>query len=288
MGSHFTPLQYIASYDRVVVRSGYSGTVNEIEEFIRRKRASELEIRFPDKLSRLPCVTFITKMEMCFVWRGNVSAIEEAIRAMMLLEAIHITYSDDECDEWPITNTIATHPSLKKIEIFGRYGGVGVITKRNPRITNYSLGTDVATGYEYGDILVEAAGIMRFCSTNKEPVFRDGDLVRFVRNNSGIRYLGITVSRVSEVVAALGYLDAICGLRIECQSWDETSDLKSTIIDVIARCHPKYLDIYGGGRIYDRTSVWPNHYIICHEDLPKWSFSRSGPICDVVVRTARC
>lgn len=270
----------------VVVRSNYSGSPDEIEEFIRQKRACKLRINLPDESRGFPCVTFITKLDIRYIESRNILGIKNAIGAMTILESIVVTYSDSSCDGRPITDAIVTHPNIRKVQIYGLYGGdVGIITKGNPRITSYILGTSIHLGYQYGDILVSATQIVQFQTVDHGVVFRDGDFLRFVRGNPGLRSIGITVLQVSEVVAALGYLNSIEKLRIKCRNQGDTSGLKSAMIGVLMRCHPKTLTVYDSKELFDISTIWPNYHVIHRKNLPRWNYGWSAPMCDVDIHT---
>lgn len=277
---------YISEGGWAVSKVDYAGTFDEIEQFVKNKRANKLKIYNTHKLHGFPCVTFITKLDMSFVLDQEVPAIGKAIRAMILLESVLICFFDYGHSRKPITDAIATHPSLKKIKIFGVCDGISDIARRNPRIISYTLGMYTIVDYGYGDILASATGIIRLRSEHNKLIFQDGDFIRFVRNNPGIRNLEIVVSRVSEVIVALRYFDAVDELYIRYKIRDNVDGLKSATIGLLARCHPRCFGIHDGEKWHDRSAIWPNYYSIRHKDLPKWNHERSGSVCDVMVHAS--
>lgn len=290
-------LMYTTWGDRVIVSGDYHGTTKEIEEFLRHKRMSKLEIGLDHNFWTFPCVTFVAELKVRCVGVWNISSIGRAIQAMIVLRSVSLYFAENSIYDHSITNAIATHPSLKRIGIHGCYGdNIKAITRANPRITSYTLGQSVDLDYEYGSMLASAKGIARFWTTGEEYMFLDGDFIRFAENNRSIESLGLNVLRASEVIAALDYFDSMESLRINCKIWDDTDDLERAIIRMMARCHPSSLAIYDGRtHFYHSTmgqftqpSIWPNCYAIRRRDLPGWNYEWSAPICDVDVHASNC
>lgn len=279
--------QYFIRGDWVVVRDSYSGSLGEIEEFIRQKRVNKLRVNFLKEFPIFPCVTFITKLDILHIRHENVPGIGNAIRTMTMLRSVTITHYGLPCDGYSITDAIATHPSLRKVGIFGWFKqDVRTITERNPKIVSYKLGTTVCLGHEYGDILASATWIVQFRTASTEVVFRDGDFLRFARNNPGLRSICIAVSRVSEVTLALGYLNSIERLRVECKIRDNAIGLRFAMLEVLLRCYPRDLNVYDGREWIGASTVWPNYYVIRREDLPGWNYEWSKSVCDAIVYTS--
>lgn len=295
MDNDYNSLMYSPSDDSILIRNDYSGAVEKIEEFIRYKRVSKLIVDLDRNFPILPCVTFIIKLDVRDVGIWNMSSVGEIIRAMVVLKSVSLSFIDKSPHNHSITNAIATHPSLKKVVIYGHFNdNIGVIAKANPRIISYVLGACVDLDYEYGDILASATGIIQLWTVGKRSVFRDGGFIRFARNNRSVKKLRINVSRTSEVTEALGYLDAIEILRIGCEIRDDNGSLERAIIGVLARCRPTTLVIHDDKTYFccnvagqsEQPWVWPNCYAICHRKLPKWNYKWSAPICDVDVHAS--
>lgn len=282
-------LDYADWSDRVIVRSDYLGTTDDIEALIRCRKASKLDIRIPNNLPRFPCVTFITHLDVSRIRPQYVQDIGNAIRAMVVLKDIAISYAVIPYEDDAITDAIASHPSIKKVSISSMYSNtVNTMVRENRGIISYSFGSCMGVNYRCGDILAPITWIKRLYSINNIPIFRDGLFAEFVKRNPDIDELRLAVSRVSEVIRALRYLRSINILRIECEVRDDASGLESAIIRVIARCHPICLEIYDGEGWVTQSSVWPNCYVICRRDLPKWNYERSRSVCDVCVHTFDC
>lgn len=280
---------YLARENWAVVGDIYPGSPSEIEEFIRQKRVNKLRISLPNRFRDFPCVTFITRLDILRIGTQTALGVGNAIRAMTILRTIVVSFSDSSSGRCPITDAIASHPSLKKVEIFGWYNNdVRIITRRNPGIVSYTLGALIRLGYEYGDVLVLTTQINQFLTVGGKIIFRDGDFLRFIRGNPGLRRISMAVSRVSEVAAALEYLNAIEELRIECGIRDDVSGLRTAMIGVLARCHSKSIVIYDGREWINASTVWPNHCVIYCRNLPKRNYEWSASVCDVHVHVSRC
>lgn len=284
MCTHSASLYYSADDDRVVVRSYYTGAADEIEDFIRCKRAGRLEVNLPSDLLRFPCVTFITYLDVSGIRARNIQDIGNAIRAMVVLKDITLSYASMLYKNDPITDAIASHPSIERVAIFDMYANTThAIIGRNRRITSYVLGGYVNVNHDDGDALVSLTGLTRFHSGNGKILFRDGLFVEFIRRNPGIRFLRLVVSRVSEAIEALKYFRSIHTLSVECETRDDVGGLESAIIGVVARCHPASLEIYDGEKWVNQSMVWSNHYVIYRADLPGWNYEWSGSVCDAYV-----
>lgn len=282
----FRSLSYAGWDNRVMVFGDYTGHADSIEELIRSERASKLDISIPDNLPYFPCVTFITYLDVSRICTRHVLDISNAIRAMVALEGIALSYEDVPYGDDAITDAIASHPSIKKVSILGTYENtISTMVRRNRKIVGYSFGPYVGVDYRYGNILAPATWIKQLRSVSDKTIFRDGLFTEFVKRNPDIGELMLAVLRVSEVVRALRYLRSIDILRIECMIQDDVSSLVPAIIEVLARCHPIRFEIYDGKEWVTQPSVWPNCHVIHRENLPKWNHTKSVLVSDVAIHT---
>lgn len=157
---------------------------------------------------------------------------------------------------------------------------------KNRRITEYKFNIGGRQEYELGDKLAELTHIKALEYVCLGSAFRDGDFVRFVRNNPGIEKLMICISRSSEVVAAAQYFTNLSELHINCDVHDDDG-LRSAIAAILARCHPQYLTVRIGPICFlERNDISYGRYSINRMELPGWNYERSAPIYDVNVHTS--
>lgn len=266
------------------------GSVEDVENAIRRNRVSSVWIDGVWEFKLFPRVTFITQLRILINDDEVLLKFGRFILSLPVLEFLDVgfLYGWSIGGENDLSNAIAVHPSLRSIVVGGAHGyGVETVMRRNPRITEYVFGQGVDLGLEGGDVIASLTGIKILWFENSDAVFRPGAFLRFVRNNPDISDLGATVPLSSETIEAIGHLRSVNKLDIECVTHDGDSDeLRDAIKNAMMRCSPYQICVGTDNGCFSMSKVWPS-YCFCRGNLPKWNPSGSRMACDITVYTLK-
>lgn len=172
-----------------------------------------------------------------------------------------------------VTDAIATHPSITKVCLGGRYSyGIETIVTKNKRITEYVINNYEILYPECGDEFTKATHI-------RVLVFRDSDLIKFVQNNTSLYECSFSVNYLDELVA-LKYTNTIRELTIRCMSGRMDKETRDVIESFYDRCRPKRFYVEG---MWYRNRDTEAFCAIDHDALPCWNFKKADQISDAAV-----